>query len=416
MTADDKYDDLFAETAPDDSVFADKAALDPLAAPDEIVARDDQERKLAGVLNGVQSGYLPTTVSIYGPPGAGKTLTTRRVCREFAARHHDVAVEYVNLKECRTLFSTANEICFAVTGEKRGAYEGLDGVFTAIWDALESYPAWTVLLLDEIDHIEHDSNYDPSDFFYRLLRGEGKLQRDIELSVWIISNELREVDLRVDSRVQSVMSGEEVFFPPYGYRELKAICRPRVDRAFRDGAVPEDVFQQAVRQAAQRWGDARKALRLFRQAGEAADERGLEAVTTACLDACLESTEREATIETLCTLPLNHFLVLVGSTAYTDPTTQDVRQPVTTAEIQAALERQALPFDVPGRRAIRDLVQELETMDLVATWIDSKGRDGRVKQIETAFDPTWVHDAMVPYAMENDSIDLEALDDNTAGE
>jgi len=32
----DKYDDLFAETAPADSVFHDKGALDPLAAPDVI--------------------------------------------------------------------------------------------------------------------------------------------------------------------------------------------------------------------------------------------------------------------------------------------------------------------------------------------------------------------------------------------
>ncbi len=70
---------------------------------------------------------LPPTVSVYGPPGTGKTLTTRRICRAFAAYHDDVAVEYVNLKECRTLFSAANEILFALTGDKRDAYEGLVG-------------------------------------------------------------------------------------------------------------------------------------------------------------------------------------------------------------------------------------------------------------------------------------------------
>jgi cell division control protein 6 len=75
-----KYDDLFENTAPNDSVFTDKGALDPFAEPDEIVAREDRERELATLLNGVHEGYLPTTVSIYGPPGTGKTLTTRRVC------------------------------------------------------------------------------------------------------------------------------------------------------------------------------------------------------------------------------------------------------------------------------------------------------------------------------------------------
>lgn len=124
-----KYDDLFDETAPEDSVFADKGALDPLAEPDEIIARDEQERELATILNGVHEGYLPTTVSIYGPPGTGKTITTRRFCREFATRMDSVGAEYVNLKEWRTIFSAANEILFARGGEKRGSYAGLDGVF-----------------------------------------------------------------------------------------------------------------------------------------------------------------------------------------------------------------------------------------------------------------------------------------------
>lgn len=50
------------------------------------------------------------------------------------------ALEYVNLKECRSLFSAANEIHLEVAGRKKGAYEGLDGVFEGVWDALESYP------------------------------------------------------------------------------------------------------------------------------------------------------------------------------------------------------------------------------------------------------------------------------------
>lgn len=96
------------------------------------------------------------------------------MCREFATRRDEVAVEYANLKECRTLFSAANEILLELTGEQKQAYEGLDGVFMAIWEALADYPEWTVLILDEVDHISQDTNYDPSDFRYQLLRGEGE--------------------------------------------------------------------------------------------------------------------------------------------------------------------------------------------------------------------------------------------------
>ena len=395
-----KYDDLFDATAPDDSLFVDKGALDPLADPDEIHARESQERALATILNSVQEGYLPPTVSIYGPPGTGKTLTTRRVCREFAARHDQVAVEYVNLKECRTLFSAANEILYELTGAKKGAYEGLDGVFTGIWEALADYPAWTVLLLDEIDHIQHDTNYDPNEFFYRLLRGEGKLARDIDCSVWLISNELLEVDLRLDSRVESAMSDEAVFFPPYGVDALAAVLEPRLERAFREGAVPDDVRDYGIREAARRWGDARKALTLFRQAGETASERRLETVTRECIEANLDATERDATIDKLLDLPVNHFLVLVGVTGWTQG--GKIKQPVTTADIHTVLQRDDYPAELQlGERAIRDVITDLETMGLVETWIDSRGRDGRVKQIATTFEPQWVHEAIEPYATES---------------
>ena len=63
-----RYDDLFDEVPANDSVFADKSALDPLAEPAEIVPRTEQEQALASVLTGVTEGYLPTPVSIYGPP------------------------------------------------------------------------------------------------------------------------------------------------------------------------------------------------------------------------------------------------------------------------------------------------------------------------------------------------------------
>ncbi|MDG5761824.1 AAA family ATPase [Natronococcus sp. A-GB1] len=404
-----KYDDLFETTTPSESVFTDKRALDPLAEPEEIVAREGQERELATILNGIHEGYLPTTVSIYGPPGTGKTLTTRRVCQEFAARHDDVAAEYINLKECRSLFSAANEILYELTGEKKGAYEGIDGVFEGIWTAFEDYPEWTVLLLDEIDHIQQDTNYDPSDFFYRLLRGEGRLQRDIELSVFLISNELLEVDLRLDSRVQSAMSGEEVFFPPYGIETLRKVLAPRLERAFRDSALPDSVRDVGTKQAARRWGDARKALTLFRQAGETANERGLETVTEECLDANLESTEQAALEEKLLSLPFNHFLVLTVVASVRDAQ-GDVVQPVTTNQIAERIDDDALAEEVSlGERAIREVLTDLETMALVETWIDSRGRDGRVKQVETTFDPQWIRDAIMPYLETTDQISPDEL-------
>ena len=327
------YDSLFEATAPDNRIFADKSALDPLADPDKIVARDEQEHRLATLLNGIHDGYLPATVSIYGPPGTGKTLTTRRLTTAFAQRHDTLAVEYVNLKECRTVFSAANEILTALTGESVQAYEGLDGAFEQIWTALDSYPTWTVLILDEIDHITQDTNYDPNDFFYRLLRGEGKLARDIQLSAWLLSNELLNVDLRLDSRVHSAMSDEHVFFPPYDVETLEAVITPRLEQAFQDAALADDVHKYGLTRAAHRWGDARKTLTLFRRAGETAVETDCETITRDCIDANLEATDEEAIEDKILALPAQHFFVLLATTSWSERRTGEIVQPVTTEQI-----------------------------------------------------------------------------------
>ncbi|XVH32227.1 Cdc6/Cdc18 family protein [Haloferacaceae archaeon DSL9] len=407
MANTDRYDELFAETTPEESVFVDKSALNPLESPEEVIGREKQERELAGILNGISEGYLPPTISIYGPPGTGKTITTRRLCTAFADRHDDFAVEYVNLKECRTLFSVGNEILFELAGEKKQAYEGLDGIFGAIWEALEEYPEWTVLLLDEIDHIRHDSNYDPNEFFYRLLRGEGRLKRDIGLSVWLLSNELLEVELRVDSRVKSAMSDEAVFFPHYDADGLREILEPRLARAFTADALSAEVIEHGVTEAANRWGDVRKALTLFRHAGETANERGLSEVTIECLDASIETADNEAVINKLLDLPLNHFVALSGVTDWGN-SQSGIKHPVTTAEVRKSVQKIESIVEIEiSDRAFRDIITDLETMGLVETWIDSRGGKGRVKQIQTTFEPTLVHEALRDYV--KNSKDLQSI-------
>lgn len=393
-----RYDDLFDETAAASSVFADKKALDPLTPPEEPVARPTQERALATILQGVTEGYLPTTVSIYGPPGTGKTTITRRLCRAFAARTAPLAVEYVNLKECRTIFSAANEILYALTGEKKGSYEGLDGVFEGIWTALESYPDWTVLLLDEVDRVRYDGNYDVDEFFYRLLRGDGKLKRGINLSAWLLSNELLTVDLRLDSRVESAMSETEVFFPPYDAAELRAILEARVARAFEDGTLPDATLKTGVQVAAHRWGDARKTLRLFRRAGESANDRGLGTVTEDCIHDSLTDTEQEATVAKLRRLPVRHLAVLTASVGRRD-STGEIVQPVRTSWVHERLQAPSTAdrFQL-SQRTVQQVVGELETMGLVDTWTESHGRDGRAMYVETTFDPAWVREAQAEMA------------------
>lgn len=40
-------------------------------------------------------------------------------------------------------------------------------------------------------------------------------------------------------------------------------------------------------------------------------------------------------------------------------------------------------------------------MGLVETWIDSKGDEGHVKQVQTSFEPKRVHETVEPYVNES---------------
>lgn len=85
--------------------------------------------------------------------------------------------------------------------------------------------------------------------------------------------------------------------------------------------------------------------------------------------------------------------------------TGEIVQPVQTSQIVDRLHqpRTAERFQL-GTRTVQNLVGDLETMGLVDTWMESAGRDGRSMQIETTFDPKWVHgtQADVAAALDDD--------------
>jgi archaeal cell division control protein 6 len=89
----------------------------------------------------------------------------------------------------------------------------------------------------------------------------------------------------------------------------------------------------------------------------------------------------------------------VGVTGWENPHTGEIIQPVTTAKIQESDKLAQLGL---GDRAMRGVITELETMGLLETWIESKGEAGRVKQVQTTFDPDWVHEAVQSYVDASD--------------
>jgi Cdc6-like AAA superfamily ATPase len=135
-----------------------------------------------------------------------------------------------------------------------------------------------------------------------------------------------------------------------------------------------------------------------------ANNRELETVTMECIDENLESTDKASTSEKLLCLPVQHFFVLLGVTSWTKRASGEIVQPVTTDQVHESYNTLVNEGSRVSERSVRDLVTDLETMGLVETWIQSKGCEGRVKQIETTFDPNWVQEVKAEYIRESPNL------------
>lgn len=388
----DKYDELFESSG--GSVFKDKSYLDPLKESEEIISREDQEEQIARFLRGIRHNFLPNSLCIHGPPGTGKTFTTKKICEEFSKRKDEFSYVYVNLKDCRTVFSAANQILLELTGEKLESFEGLDTVFDGIFEALSGHE-YFAMVLDEVDKVKHDKNYSSSEFFYRLIRGNKKQETGTDLSLFLISNELFEVDLDLDSRVDSALNDDSVLFPPYQSSELSKIIVPRLRKSFKPEALDSEAIKHGLSRMARRSGDVRKALTVFREAGETADKRGLDEVTVECIDENLEEGKKHEILNKLNKLRDQQLLIMHAITSCRDPRTEKTKQPVTSNQVRETyrdMTRGREDLDM-SRRMLRQIINDLEGMGLLETWVKAKD-EGRAKKIRTTYKPEWTQEAI----------------------
>jgi cell division control protein 6 len=379
------------------SVFRNKGLLDSSNLSTATVGRTDQFRQLVDLVADAGKGYLPALIQVHGPPGTGKTTVVKQVADEAAAQFPDLRTVYVNLKECRSLFSAANQILFQITDAKAPTVAGLDGIFEAIWKATEDRK-FLLLVLDEIDSIFEDKRYKPSDFLYRLLHRR-ETGRPPLVCVLTITNLLLGIDSLLDSRVRSRMGTESVYFPPYRDREIYAIMKGRKD-AFRPDAVAEGVPHRCARSAAEEHGDARRALDLLRIAGELADAEGAARVEMSHVDRAETAVQADRTVRVIRDLPIQEILLIhalseVADLAFRKMTDEGKVVPPQNPAVPSDVvfknyckDAEFWKLSPKGRRRFGDFLQDLEMHGLIGSAKESSGRYGRRKLVWIEGDPT----------------------------
>ena len=293
------------------SVFRDKGLLDPDAVIDEdrIVGRDDQLDDIITYLRPALQGNRPPNMLLYGPSGTGKSLIINAVCQqvlELATSQGDrFGVIRIN---CQTIKShdravyrlaknAANEAGVDIGVPASGI--STDQKLDRFYEILSNHFDSAIIILDEVDLLvgrQRDPNDEPaySKLLYQLSRASQLGRIEGHVSVAALTNDPRFME-DLDGRAESSFNPQDVVFPDYDANQLQAILERRCD-AYQDDVLADGIIPLSAAFAAQDHGDARKAIDLFRKAGEIADRRGHDIVRETHVRDAQQEAERDRTL------------------------------------------------------------------------------------------------------------------------
>lgn len=276
------------------SVFRDKGLLDldALIDEDRIVGRDRQLDDIITYLQPALQGNRPPNMLLYGPSGTGKSLIINAVCQKLLELAQSQGDHFgVITLNCQTINSHDRAVYRLVenAAEKANVEVGVpqsgistDQKLNRFYEILSGNFTSAIIILDEIDLLigrKRNPNDEPaySKLLYQLSRASQLGRIEGHVSVAALTNDPRFMQ-DLDGRAESSFNPQDVVFSDYDAEQLQAILERRSD-AYRESVLEGGIISLSSAFAAQDHGDARKAIDLFRKAGEIADRQGDDIVS-----------------------------------------------------------------------------------------------------------------------------------------
>src|SRR5215212_8107324 len=383
---------IYAEVEKENLLFANKAFLDNLTLPSQIIGRESKAKELVRFLLGYKQGFVVPFVSVYGRSGSGKSTVVKFVCENLD--EDGISYAFVNLRKARTVFGCANLILRELGQASLKSAQGINTAIEQISSAVEqglsnmknNNTKLFVLVLDEFDVLLYDKRGKPSDFIYKLLVMEENLREKGYLMCIVAISNIVMSDYEVDDRVRSRIGTSEVFFEPYTKQAVLAILKDRAAKAFSE-PVDSGILQYCADQSSAEHGDARRAIDLLRVAAEIAGKRG-EKISKMHVDAALARLQRDRVSTTLSSASF-HLKLAATALARISYLSQEVWHSTSTVynQYRHILEKGDNTKPPLTYRRISELLTELENMGLVTSHTSSKGRKGYGTQYKLVVPP-----------------------------
>lgn len=372
------------------SVFVNRDLVEPDTIIDEerIVGRDDQLESVVSFLKPTLQGNRPPNMLLYGPAGTGKSLiigaVTQQIIELCKSKGERFGVVDINCQPINTLDQAVYELVQTVAKDVDvdiGVPE--TGVSTKrkyrrLYELINEYYDSVIFILDEIDLlVGRRANEEPaySKLLYQLSRASNTNEIEGRVSVAALTNDPKFME-DIDGRAESSFNPRDIYFPDYDANQLREILENRRD-AFRQDALEDDVIPLVAAFAAQSHGDARKAIDLFRGAGDLADERGDEIVTEDHVRESQEEIDKDRSLKLVEGLTTQKKISLYATAAvvcYSKQTGSSVPSPVGFKVYQWVTDE--LDTDQMTRETYVKYVKELSTYGLISTSRKSRGRGG----------------------------------------
>ncbi len=249
-------------------IFKNEDALSIEYIPSILPHRESQVQQLANLLEIADSGRKPQNIFICGPPGIGKTASTKFVFKEFE-NYSGVKTIYINCWDHNTSTSILAEIVssMGMFVQRRGWAK--DEIVSRLIEACNKSKKSIMICLDEVDQlISKDQKV-----LYDIVSLNEKVKNPVGL-IFISNN--RHVFADVEPRIYSRLGVDEVEFKPYTLQEMKDILQERTDSGFI--SVEDGVVSLAAVHALNKNGDVRVGLQCLLKAGRLAEKENSDKV------------------------------------------------------------------------------------------------------------------------------------------
>ncbi|MBM3904644.1 MAG: AAA family ATPase [Thaumarchaeota archaeon] len=398
----DQVDRLLDDVESGKSIIKNRKVLHFSYLPELILHRKNELEKVTQSLSPILKQSRPSNLIVYGKPGTGKTLVVKKILDKIQQRveksKFPIKLIYSNAKDEATLYSL-----FVSIGRQLDLDEdqipttglSISEVFKRLLKVIEKNQYNIVFVIDEIDYLAHLISKTGKDVMYQLTRANERLKNG-SLTLVGISNDLTFKE-RLDPRVISSLSEEEIIFTNYSVDQLKEILKERIKEAFAEGTVEDSALNLCAAMAGREHGDARRAIDLLRVAGEIAERAQANKVTEEHIRIASSKIEEDKETTALQSYPLHEKLLIVAVMKASGFSTGEIYS------AYKALCKQIRQKELTQRR-VTQMLSEIEMSGIISGKIVHQGIHGRTKKFTLTISPETVKETFKSEATLEDII------------